>query len=120
VISPIGFDQPDNGHRVELLGAGRVIPRELMSGARFAAAIREQLADPGLAHELSRYRTALQGTLAIETLACGSLSQGGEGLAPVRSAQQDGAPQALADRETDVTSAGLVRATPARSSGSGS
>ena len=69
VISPIGFDQPDNGHRVELLGVGRVIPREFMSGARFAAAVREQLADPGLAPKLSRYRMALQGTVAIERAA---------------------------------------------------
>jgi rhamnosyltransferase subunit B len=46
VISPTGFDQPDNGHRTEVLGVGRVVPRAQMSGATFAAALREQLNDP--------------------------------------------------------------------------
>ena len=54
---------------MELLGVGRVVSRELMSGRSFAAALREQLADPELAFKLSRYRTALQGSMAIESAA---------------------------------------------------
>jgi UDP:flavonoid glycosyltransferase YjiC (YdhE family) len=69
VISPIGFDQPDNGHRVELLGAGRVVPRDRMSGATFAAAVREQVAEPEQALKLARYRAALQGSRAVERAA---------------------------------------------------
>ena len=59
VISPITFDQPDNGHRVEVLGVGRVVPRERMSGATFAAALRELSASPALGSKLARYRSAL-------------------------------------------------------------
>jgi len=69
VISPIGFDQPDNGHRVELLGAGIVVPRDQMSGGSFAAAIRKLLSDPEIAARLSRYRTAIAPTRAVEQCA---------------------------------------------------
>ena len=61
VISPTGFDQPDNGHRTEVLGVGRVVPRAQMSGATFAAALREQLNDPEQPAKLARYRSALEG-----------------------------------------------------------
>lgn len=69
VISPIGFDQPDNGHRVEVLGVGRVVPRERMSGATLAAALREQLADPEQALKMSGLRAALLGSKAVEVAA---------------------------------------------------
>jgi rhamnosyltransferase subunit B len=59
VVSPMVFDQPDNGHRLELLGVGRVVSREHMSGATFAAAARELLSDPEIQTRLSRYRTAI-------------------------------------------------------------
>jgi rhamnosyltransferase subunit B len=66
IISPIGFDQPDNGHRVELLGAGRVVPRDGMSGATFAAAARELLGDAQTAAKLSSYRAALAAPRAVD------------------------------------------------------
>jgi len=69
VISPITFDQPDNGHRVEVLGAGRVVPRDRMSGATFAAAVCELLGDPEIGSGLSRYRAALAGERAVERAA---------------------------------------------------
>jgi rhamnosyltransferase subunit B len=69
VISPTGFDQPDNGHRTEVLGVGRVVSRKCMTGATFAAAIREQLADPEQPAKLSRYRAALEGERAVERAA---------------------------------------------------
>jgi UDP:flavonoid glycosyltransferase YjiC (YdhE family) len=52
-----------------MLGAGRVVPRASMSGATFAAALREQLADPEQAPKLSRYRAALEGSRAVERAA---------------------------------------------------
>ena len=69
LISPIGFDQPDNGHRVELLGAGRVVPRESLSGAVFARAVRELLADRATATRLPYYAAALTRPRAIEDAA---------------------------------------------------
>lgn len=69
IISPIGFDQPDNGHRVELLGAGRVVARESMSGATFAAAVRELHADGTLAARLARHREALAQPRGVERAA---------------------------------------------------
>ena len=69
VISPIAFDQPDNGHRVEVLGAGRVVSRDCMSGATFATAVRELLGDVELRSRLSGYRAALASPRAIERAA---------------------------------------------------
>lgn len=69
VISPIGFDQPDNGHRLEVLGVGRVVPRERMSGATFTAAVSELLADVEVSSKLSRYSAALEGSSAVERAA---------------------------------------------------
>lgn len=69
VISPIGFDQPDNGHRVEVLGVGRVVPRERMSGATFSAALSELLEDAAVASKLSQYRAALRDTSAVSRAA---------------------------------------------------
>jgi len=59
------FDQPDNGHRTEVLGVGRVVPRAQMSGATFAAAWCEQLNDPELPARLARYRSAIEGSRAV-------------------------------------------------------
>lgn len=69
IISPMWFDQPDNGHRVEVLGAGRVVARETMSGATFAAAARELLGDAEIGPRLSRYRSALASPDAVERAA---------------------------------------------------
>lgn len=69
VISPVTFDQPDNGHRVEVLGVGRVVARDAMSGATFAAALRELLAAQGLGARLARYRAALGAQRGVENAA---------------------------------------------------
>ena len=69
LISPIGFDQPDNGHRVELLGAGRVVPRENLTAAALARAVRELLADRATAARLPHYAAALTRPRAIELAA---------------------------------------------------
>lgn len=69
VISPITFDQPDNGHRVEVLGVGRVVPRERMTGATFAAALRELSASPTLGTKLAQYRAALAAQRGVENAA---------------------------------------------------
>ncbi|HVZ36210.1 MAG TPA: nucleotide disphospho-sugar-binding domain-containing protein, partial [Polyangiaceae bacterium] len=69
IISPTGFDQPDNGHRTEVLGVGRVVPRKQMTGATFASALREQLKDPEQPARLTRYRAAIDGSRAVERAA---------------------------------------------------
>jgi len=56
-------------HRVELLGAGRVVPRESLSGAVFARAVRELLADRATATRLPYYAAALTRPRAIEDAA---------------------------------------------------
>lgn len=69
VISPFGFDQFDNGHRVEVLRAGSVVPRERLSGSSLAAAVRAQLADPAVTAKLAGYSVAITQTRAIERCA---------------------------------------------------
>ena len=69
VISPIGFDQPDNGHRVEVLRAGRVVQRDQMSGPAFAAAVRELLQNAEVKPKLSHYRMAISKDRAVERCA---------------------------------------------------
>lgn len=69
VISPVTFDQPDNGHRVEMLGIGSVVPRARMSGVTFAAPLRALLGEPGVGARLVRYRTALASQRGVENAA---------------------------------------------------
>jgi UDP:flavonoid glycosyltransferase YjiC (YdhE family) len=69
VISPVGFDQPDNGHRVEVLGVGGVVPRLELSGARLAQALRALEASPGIEARLEAYRAALVRPRAVERAA---------------------------------------------------
>jgi rhamnosyltransferase subunit B len=69
VISPMGFDQPDNGHRVEVLGAGRVVARDRLDSQTLATAVRELLDDAAIGSRLSRYRAALGSPRAVERAA---------------------------------------------------
>lgn len=69
IISPMGFDQPDNGHRVELLGVGRVVPRAELSGSTLAAALRSLLQDAALEASLARCRGAIAASRAVERCA---------------------------------------------------
>jgi UDP:flavonoid glycosyltransferase YjiC (YdhE family) len=69
VISPVTFDQPDNGHRLEVLGVGRVVPRDRMSGATFAAALRELQGDSAVRSRLAHYRAALEAQRGVENAA---------------------------------------------------
>ena len=69
ILSPVGFDQPDNGHRVEVLGAGRVVARETLSGATLSAAVRELVADGEIGARLSSYASALASPRAVERAA---------------------------------------------------
>jgi rhamnosyltransferase subunit B len=65
IICPMTFDQPDNGHRIEVLGAGRVVERTGMSGRVLAAALRELRRDRELAPTLARFRAALAAPDAV-------------------------------------------------------
>ena len=52
LILPTAFDQPDNAHRVRLLGAGAVVEPSDQSGPTVAAAAQELLARAGLYERL--------------------------------------------------------------------
>ncbi len=69
VVSPIGFDQPDNARRVEVLGVGRTVPRIHMSGAAFANAARSLLADDRVGSRLRYYRAAVDRENAVRSAA---------------------------------------------------
>lgn len=43
LVTPFGFDQPDNGWRVKTLGAGDMLPQGKLTGERLAAAIERLL-----------------------------------------------------------------------------
>lgn len=58
-----------HGHRVEVLGAGRVVPRTELSGETLAGAVRELLADTKLAARLADYRARIATTRAVERCA---------------------------------------------------
>jgi UDP:flavonoid glycosyltransferase YjiC (YdhE family) len=64
LVVPMSFDQPDNAHRVEQLGVGRVLrPREYVGG-RVAAVLGELLVDPRIAarcEEVARWCRAANG-----------------------------------------------------------
>jgi UDP:flavonoid glycosyltransferase YjiC (YdhE family) len=65
LVVPMSFDQPDNAHRVERLGVGRVLrPREYVGG-RVSAVLGELLGDPRIAarcEEVARWCPAADGT----------------------------------------------------------
>jgi len=65
IISPLGFDQPDNGDRVSSLGVGRVLARPQLSGAALAAAAGALLHSPPVRLRLQRLREAVAGDDAI-------------------------------------------------------
>lgn len=56
VVSPIGFDQPDNAQRAVGLGVARVVERASLSGPALAQAIRELEASPALQARLTDVR----------------------------------------------------------------
>jgi UDP:flavonoid glycosyltransferase YjiC (YdhE family) len=49
LVTPFGFDQPDNGWRVKTLGAGDVLPQAKLTGERLAEAIDRLLASTDVA-----------------------------------------------------------------------
>jgi hypothetical protein len=67
--TPEPCDHPDNGHRVEVLGAGSVVPRDRMSGPSMAAALRRLAGDASVGGRLSTYREALAQPRAVERAA---------------------------------------------------
>ncbi|HKO93048.1 MAG TPA: nucleotide disphospho-sugar-binding domain-containing protein, partial [Polyangiaceae bacterium] len=69
VISPFHFDQFDNGHRVEVLGAGSVVPREKLNGKNLAAAVQKLLSDSAVESRLTAYCAAIAHARAIERCA---------------------------------------------------
>jgi len=49
LITPVGFDQPDNARRALRLGVSRTIPFERLNADRMTAALRDLLSSPGYA-----------------------------------------------------------------------
>lgn len=64
LVVPMSFDQPDNAHRVEQLGVGRVLRPGEYVGGRVAAVLGELLGDPRIAarcDEVARWCLAADG-----------------------------------------------------------
>ena len=62
LLSPVGFDQPDNAARAARLGVGRVLPFGRAHGAgRLARELRHLLATPGHAITARSIAAGLQG-----------------------------------------------------------
>ena len=59
IVVPWSHDQPDNGHRVHRIGAGRTIPRGKYRAARAAAEIDRLLKDPNCASAARRAAEAI-------------------------------------------------------------
>lgn len=85
IVSPLGFDQPDNGDRVRLLGVGQVLERAQLTGAALAAAASALLHNPAARLRLQRVRDAVAGDDAIarcadllEQVAAGETGDPGE------------------------------------------
>lgn len=60
VVLPLERDQPDNAERVQHHRLGRRLDPEACSGTELAAAVREVLADPGVAAAVSRMSTVFR------------------------------------------------------------
>ncbi len=71
VIAPLVFDQPDNGHRIQSLGLGRVIEQAELSGQNLATAARLLLDDPVTLKNLGAVKQLLAHTQAVGRCADG-------------------------------------------------
>jgi UDP:flavonoid glycosyltransferase YjiC (YdhE family) len=72
LIVPYGWDQPDNGARLERLGAGLCLARSDYSAETAAAALRRLLTEPSFAARSKEVGTQVQGEEAT-TLACAAV-----------------------------------------------
>lgn len=71
IIAPLVFDQPDNGHRIQSLGLGRVIEQTELSGQNLATAARLLLDDPVALKKLGAVQELLAHTQATSRCADG-------------------------------------------------
>ncbi len=62
VIMPMGFDQFDNAARIERLGVGRGLGRQVFRGERLAAVLRELLDDQTVSRRCQEIAKRLEGT----------------------------------------------------------
>jgi len=110
IISPLWYDQPDNGHRVSALNAGRVVERPALSAATLAAAARSLLDDPATAATLRDLSEQVRADRSIE--ACADLLEGQLALPAGTSAARsitlpaDGGSAAAAPRRPRAAAAG--------------
>ncbi len=71
IVCPLAYDQPDNGHRIEVLKLGRSIAREALSGHALAEAARSLWSSPEVSSALAAAKAAIAGSDSIST--CASL-----------------------------------------------
>jgi UDP:flavonoid glycosyltransferase YjiC (YdhE family) len=72
LIVPYGWDQPDNGARVQRFGAGLTLARAHYNAATAAAALRQLLADPTFARHAEIAAAQIRGEHAL-TQACNAI-----------------------------------------------
>jgi rhamnosyltransferase subunit B len=69
IVSPLGFDQPDNAERVRSLGVGTVIERSALSGRALADSARLLLASEGVQRRAGQLRQLSAETDGLQTAA---------------------------------------------------
>ena len=65
LVVPYGWDQPDNGHRIERLGAGLHLPRSRYTLGTATAAVRQILDDPRFSATSAELASHIRGEDAI-------------------------------------------------------
>lgn len=60
IISPLAYDQPDNGERVVELGVGKVLERPQLTGENLAGLCRRLWDDPNVRAQLARRARSME------------------------------------------------------------
>jgi UDP:flavonoid glycosyltransferase YjiC (YdhE family) len=69
IISPLAYDQPDNGHRIESMGVGKVIERPLLDGDSLAQAASQLLQSSEVSQRLTECSRKVRESDSIAMLA---------------------------------------------------
>jgi UDP:flavonoid glycosyltransferase YjiC (YdhE family) len=72
LIVPFGWDQPDNGARIERAGAGLMLSRKQYSADAAARMMRRLIMEPGYAKRAAEFAARMQGEHAV-TSACDAI-----------------------------------------------
>ena len=77
VITPLAYDQLDNGRRIERLGVGRVVLGKRVNATRLVEALQPLLADPAVRGKCSEIASRCDGAAARDA-ACNLLEELGQ------------------------------------------